>query len=397
MKRDIEITYACGHTGTVTLSGKADYIEWKAKQIAKKICPECKAEAAEAFHQKVVAENKEAGMIELTGSEKQISWAEEIRYRIRKQADEYIQKNEEDMQDAFERLHSALDKDPEVTEEKKNKLVEEMDTEISRLDIETSIAKQLHEEIMNQSSSSWLIDHRGPCFFREECINRYYAGDYKKAKTFVPETVKFLSTVLVEVRLRSKRIESAKFYYPKNDTFINLMKYHGASWSGSAWKITYYNNASQYYSNLPDQIASAIANLVSSGFAVKVANEDIIQLLDAMAYTVRGSKNVTLTNRGRFWIEGVEGEEAETIRMIHGVREHESGYSVPGFQAASVEDFAAVYGYYVSKKALLAIDEQKAEEVEIFEPKKRAKKAKGSVKDIMKSTNGILDDLRDED
>jgi|GEM_PF-981998 len=79
-----DVSYSCGHEGTVTLFGptaeRDRKIEWMASQGR---CPECyKAHISEQREQssKEAAEKaKILGLPQLTGSEKQIAWAESIR------------------------------------------------------------------------------------------------------------------------------------------------------------------------------------------------------------------------------------------------------------------------------------------------------------------------------
>lgn len=80
MRKDFEITYSCGHTETVTLRGKEDYIEWKAAKMAENVCDECADKAIAERRAEAARENKENGFAEIIGgSPKQNAWAEEIR------------------------------------------------------------------------------------------------------------------------------------------------------------------------------------------------------------------------------------------------------------------------------------------------------------------------------
>lgn len=66
------VTYACGHTEEIVVFGKRADREKKIAWLEAQLCAECRAaEAAEA--------SKAAGMAALTGSPKQIAWAEDIR------------------------------------------------------------------------------------------------------------------------------------------------------------------------------------------------------------------------------------------------------------------------------------------------------------------------------
>jgi len=71
------VTYSCGHTGTVELFGKASDREAKIKWYeTKAICPDC-YKAAKLAEEKEIESSHD--LPELTGSEKQVSWAQSIR------------------------------------------------------------------------------------------------------------------------------------------------------------------------------------------------------------------------------------------------------------------------------------------------------------------------------
>ena len=75
-----EITYKCGHTGTVELFGKGSDRERKLEWMSKNhICPECLEKEKQAAQKAIIEEAKNAGLPELTGSEKQVAWAISIR------------------------------------------------------------------------------------------------------------------------------------------------------------------------------------------------------------------------------------------------------------------------------------------------------------------------------
>ncbi len=65
-------THACGHTSdTVQLFGKLDQREYTLSQIAKRNCPSCAAASAKS--------SADPTLPALTGSDKQIAWAYQIR------------------------------------------------------------------------------------------------------------------------------------------------------------------------------------------------------------------------------------------------------------------------------------------------------------------------------
>lgn len=75
-----EVTYKCGHTGTVVLFGKESErkrkIAWYEENC---ICPECYEAEQAAKHE---AQAQKYALPELVGTEKQVSWAEKIRSKF---------------------------------------------------------------------------------------------------------------------------------------------------------------------------------------------------------------------------------------------------------------------------------------------------------------------------
>jgi hypothetical protein len=79
------ITWRCGHETTVDITGTNAHgeRERKAESLALLQCPACRRAGEKAGQQQAAAEaaagNAAAGLSELTGSEKQVAWAETIR------------------------------------------------------------------------------------------------------------------------------------------------------------------------------------------------------------------------------------------------------------------------------------------------------------------------------
>lgn len=74
------ITYSCGHTGREQLYGKHEARERTVAARAKYgLCEECAAKARDAQNQRAAQTNAEAGLPSLSGTPKQIAWAETLR------------------------------------------------------------------------------------------------------------------------------------------------------------------------------------------------------------------------------------------------------------------------------------------------------------------------------
>ena len=87
-----EVTYKCGHTGTVELFGKESDREYRLSRMAEEDCPDCQKAAVHAM----CAEQAERyGLPDLVGSPKQIAWAEEIRAEFIAKKEEQSERNEQ--------------------------------------------------------------------------------------------------------------------------------------------------------------------------------------------------------------------------------------------------------------------------------------------------------------
>lgn len=77
-----DVTYACGHTGTVELFGKGKDRESRLDWLATLDCPDCREKAHQAQTAKSAAAAAELNFPALRGTAKQIAWAETIRMEL---------------------------------------------------------------------------------------------------------------------------------------------------------------------------------------------------------------------------------------------------------------------------------------------------------------------------
>ena len=76
-----KVTYSCGHEGKIEVYGKADKRNYVVSMKERDLCPECYRKEQQ---EKISTETKEMRFPELNGSEKQISWANQIRLNASK-------------------------------------------------------------------------------------------------------------------------------------------------------------------------------------------------------------------------------------------------------------------------------------------------------------------------
>ena len=73
------VTYRCGHTRTENLHGRIVERNLHIKRMQYLPCPECRIERSHMETSLAAAKNAEQGLPELSGSKKQVAWAELIR------------------------------------------------------------------------------------------------------------------------------------------------------------------------------------------------------------------------------------------------------------------------------------------------------------------------------
>lgn len=89
------VTRACGHNETVVLYGKSRDREWRLEQVEpSKLCYECYqkqlAEQREKENREAAEAARAMNLPQLTGTEKQVAWAETIRQKMLADIDKFV-------------------------------------------------------------------------------------------------------------------------------------------------------------------------------------------------------------------------------------------------------------------------------------------------------------------
>ena len=77
-----EVTYACGHTETIQLYGKSAERQKEIARLENRLCKKCYIAEQREAAKEVVNSVKDFGLATLTGSPKQVAWAESIRAKF---------------------------------------------------------------------------------------------------------------------------------------------------------------------------------------------------------------------------------------------------------------------------------------------------------------------------
>ena len=106
-----DVTYTCGHVATIQLYGKTSERESRIKYLEGNcVCPECYKAQKDAERK---AENEKAaetrGMQELSGSPKQVAWANTIREKAMQYIDKTMNLEDERVKNLIQYINTNAD------------------------------------------------------------------------------------------------------------------------------------------------------------------------------------------------------------------------------------------------------------------------------------------------
>jgi hypothetical protein len=337
------VTYACGHEGTVQLYGKRSEREWKLAREEEKLCPDCwKAERDEKRKQKnaeAAEANAAAGLPPLEGTEAQVLWAESIR------------------QEALKFIHDYYTGDPYG--------LDDFDDYLKGL-----------ESIKQRVSASWWIDNR-QVFYNVDRTGDLLLEEAKRAKleesappAEIVEQAKAEATVYPEKRVTDLVVEisvsdnEVSAYLPeRSDVFREIVKGLGYDWGSGRWRkpIKVTNGPAS------DRAAELGNKLLVAGFPVRIYDPEIRQKAVSGEYEPECKRWVFVTNEKHkrpgclaIWWSRQEGDFYGTAKRIAGAAWDRPYVIVPPENYEEVLDFAQMYGFQVSEAAKKAIETAKA-------------------------------------
>lgn len=338
-----DITYSCGHSDTIQLYGKTKDREWKLANEETKLCPECWQKHREEERQKQNAEaaeaNQAAGLPELEGTEKQIAWAESIRKNMIEAVEKHV----------FGRVDKGkTEQNPKAYQD---------------------LVKAFNS-LKSHSSASWWIDNQGYDFFHLRRVLERELAAVKKAESQPPkaviESAKAEATIYPEKRVAENVAEIkikddvlAVSFPERREDFRKLIKGLGYSWSGFAWQRT----IRPRNGSVEDRAAETGNKLLAAGFPVRIYDETIRKRAIAGEYEPECKRWVQLREiDGEYkgWLainwDGYNDSLYRAAKKIAGARWSRGSMVVPAENFDEVLDFAKMYGFRISEKALAAIN-----------------------------------------
>lgn len=370
------INHSCGHTESHQLYGPGKNREWRAKRLASEPCSECRKAEQEAENAKAAAANAEAGLPALTGSEKQVAWAETIR------AEKLGA-----IQEAIEELQGQCPKAkwPEV----EGKLVAATDA------------------LQAQTAASWWIDHRDlkVAYILADLAKHLPAttpgADSTSAaaalaeSTVRPEAGERIPTA-AEIRILANRVEA---HLPeKDEAFRDVVKALGYTWSGTCW-----SKAIDPATNPAADRAAELGNrLLAAGFPVRIQDPAIRAAAIAGQFAPEQRRWIKLRTSGEHAGKLVicwprEDDLYSVAKALSGARYDKPNIVIPVDRYEAVLDFAEAYGFAISPAAQAAIDTARiAHDAALIAKPAKAPKAPTGPGPKPAATGEIADELRDE-
>ncbi len=358
------VTHSCGHEMDYNISGRPMERERRAFGLSQRLCPDCQEKADRE-------QEKELGLPDLEGSDKQIKWARDIRLC-------FFNTAEHELSDNFYRPRSKEKTDAKI--------------------------REAEGWLRLMTSSRWWIDHRDDTMeetvekaleaMRREELDNSPAALQAKADLITMEPEEKATETVCEVESREDTVYVSS---EKDDVVRATLKANGFKWDPE--RVKWYRKCNQM-TGAPLDRAKSIANaLIRAGVRVRVRPEWVEDISTASFEPEwKRCVYIKISDPDNFFLKYPEDRDIDKALWGMEGRSIRGGFKAPNRAWREIEEFAEFNGFRISDGAKKRIDALKAATVRVTpaapqEPEVETK----DVKDILKSSRDILDDLKDED
>lgn len=376
-----DVDFHCGHTATVNLVGPHKDRERRIEYYEQSgVCPDCYKKQKDAErkreYDRIRAIEKDYETPDLSGSDKQVAWANKIRFGF------------------IEDFQRVIDRSNNIKLSLRPDQIEKFEKEFEGL-------LQSFSRIINgETGARYWIDNRAVKLQvliadhgKKEAIESTPEAQEAKAES-VMVPVKVSHTGAVEIAITG---ETVKAEYQIDDSFYSIVKRFRFRWGGHCWERA----CTEYSGSAADRAAELANVLLSDGFSVSCMDEDVR----------RRAQQADFIPECRRWIKFCPSEKMFTIiwdredddlynsaRSLPGGRWDREAQRivVPGRSWREVLDFANINCFMLSAAAQKAAETFKSAEISVIpaQPKKHPEKDK--LKDILSSSTEVLSDLKDD-
>lgn len=335
-KYDVECP-DCGCTYTVQLYGPGKDREWKLENWDW-TCDECKEKARQEENQKAATANAESGLPSLTGTEKQIAWAETIRKQKIATLDEEMSRRELTDRIDKDRFYVAVGNLKSKTSARW--WIDNRDTHVNRL---------LHAEYAATEKPLPAEEKK----IAEEAKNEALIEATVRPATPITETV-------AEIKAGDKFVEVS--FMEKREDFRQIVRFSLCySWTGNVWR----RDLKPTNGTAHDRAAELGHRLLAAGFPIRIFDDTLRVHAVSGNYEQESKRWVMACTAGQyngwFHISWPKGEDFyKAAKKLKGSRYESPSVVVPPEQFEEVIDFADMYKFSISDGAKKVIESAKA-------------------------------------
>lgn len=392
----------CGHEGVVCVTGPHKKREWYLEKKFGGYCPDCEDKMQQAKRnldlQKALDESSKLELPNLIGSEKQVEWAQTLRSTLLKRFEAY------DYEFICKKYASRINAEIQQI----RYLFHDRYSDAENL--QNLILSVLSEK----TSARWFIDNRDIKLEWRDLI--LFITEINNMYPNVSDVIEIVEPAIEEATVYPERMETREVSEIKvlEDTVIlksfynkkinEIVKDFGCKWSShnKTWsmKVTERKGCAE------DRAAELGNKLLASGFPIRIFDDEIrVKAVNATFEPVYPNWIYPSKQERYIKISWRDKNEAILARALLLPEAKESSYDNKTIFAKpiyfeEIEEFAQMFGFKITKEAQTILDDERAtfENSPRISPKlsDEIKVNKNGLADILKSSDAILADLRDD-
>lgn len=383
-------TYSCGHEGRTNIVGPTKDRERKIEWHFSGLCPDChkkkQEEERKSANKEAAKKSAEMELPELSGTEKQVAWANTLRIK------------------AIDRINSRCAK---------------METALKEKGLDTIPGEGIGMKEVYDSVQFFIQSHSDARYWieiRDEDVNlKNIVSEYKKyldksansdavEETTVEEESIIVSPCDTLKNGVAKIIFKDGFLcteYVKDSEFMEIVKGLGYKWDGTAWR----KEITEYTGSVENRAAELGNKLLSKGFTVQFPDKESKGKAISSDFIQENDRWVKFnTKTGTIAIVWKKRSDTlyEAAKKLPGAKWSNGSMKINVEFYKEVIDFAETMGFSISQKANEEIEKYKKKEsgfersIAII-PKTENISDEERIKKSLKTDGAIIEDLRDDD
>lgn len=353
------VTRSCGHEEVVSLFGKERDRQWRIENVEEqRLCYDCYMAEKAAKNAAAAEEAQEQGFPELTGTEKQVPWAESIRLEMRERFDGLVTKIGAEIENAGK---------PGTRSYSESELEEAMN--------DLAQAHEVMDHILTtRTRASWWIDHRSAStsdLYLKSLLTENINSAKKAKADAAPAAVEAkaeatvrpaapVTETVAEIRITESHIEIS--FPERRDDFREIVREQlDFRWSfeSSCWR-----RPLDFKIGEPADRAAEVGHLLlAAGVPIRIYDAAVREKAVAGDYAPECRRWITALVKGEYegWFavswDRRRDDFYKVARKIRGSKWVKPFVVVPPEQFETVLDFAEQYGFEFSRGAQQIVEQ----------------------------------------